>query len=95
MRKARVRAVVLSLLCVLLLCPPVSARSRKISEVSFGHPNGTLYLASIRISGNLFVAVQRPVLGFGLMVLRQSPVTTNQTTRQQLQVSRPHRTNGR
>lgn len=95
MRKARVRAVVLSLLCVLLLCPPVSARSRKINEVSFGHPNGTLYLASIRISGNLFVAVQRPVLGFGIMVLRQSPVSASQTTRQQLQVSRPYRTNGR
>lgn len=95
MRKARVRAVILTMLCILMLCPPVSARSRKINEVSFGHPNGTLYLASVRIGGHLFVALHRPVIGFGIMLVRPTPVSVTQSTLQQQSVSRPHRTDGR
>ncbi len=94
MTKLRFRHVVLTLLCLLILCPPGWARSRNRSEVSFGHPNGTLMLASVRIGRVTLVITQRPFTGLGVMFVRNSAQSQSQST-STLSVSRPDRTDRR
>jgi len=89
------RIAVLAVLCLLVMSPSSSARSRHKLEVTLpgaeGHPNGTLMMASVRV-GNYRIDVTRlPLFGWSMInVSAVKQATLRQPSRPTAKLSCPN-----